>query len=347
MGTRRSHAVSLLFGASRPDGRSASFHDAARGFPRPALRINTRCLSIGLALALALLPLPSQARGMETLGFRLTGSHAPIQVVVAENFWGSIAKQEGGSGVRVSSIITNPNADPHSYEPTTTDARLVANARYVIFNGAGYDPWLEKLLSANPVTGRRVLDIGAALHKKQGDNPHFWYSPRYVSLVATHITADYTHLDPGHASFFRREHARFATTGLKQYHALISSIIRHYHSVPVGATESIFVYLAQALHLNLISPSGFMKAMAEGSEPTARDKAQFDDQVTKRQIKVLVFNSQNVTPDASALKSKAISVHIPLVAITETLSPASASFQSWQVSELEALRGALHRATGR
>src|SRR5690242_9902977 len=77
-----------------------------------------------------------------------------LQVAVAENFWGSIVAQEAGSRARVTSVIANPNADPHAYEPTMADARLLAGAQYVVYNGAGYDPWVSKLLAANPVAGR-------------------------------------------------------------------------------------------------------------------------------------------------------------------------------------------------
>ncbi|MBV9281451.1 MAG: zinc ABC transporter substrate-binding protein, partial [Chloroflexi bacterium] len=267
--------------------------------------------------------------------------------VVAENFWGSIARQEAGNRAQVTSIIVNPNADPHAYEPTTQDARLMADARYVVYNGAGYDPWAPKLLAANPVKGRRVLNVGDLIGKKEGDNPHMWYSPSYVARVAARMTADFKGLDPGDAAYFDRQHARFMNVSLKAYHQEIGLIARAYHGVPVGATESIFQYLAQALRLNLITPYGFMKAISEGTEPTAQDKATFDRQVTQKQIKVFVFNSQNSTPDVNALLAKAKAERIPIVAITETLQPATATFQAWQTAQLRALQAALHRATGR
>jgi zinc/manganese transport system substrate-binding protein len=270
-----------------------------------------------------------------------------LQIVVAENFWGSIVTQEAGSHARVVSIITNPNADPHGYEPSTGDARLMAQAQYVVFNGAGYDPWVQKLLSANPVRGRVVLNVGDLIGKKEGDNPHMWYSPSYVTRVANKVTADLKSLDRADAGYFGSLNGRFLKVTLKPYFQEISAMSRKYHGVPVGATESIFVYLASALHLNLITPPGFMKALSEGSEPTAQDKATFDDQVSHKKIKVLVFNIQNSTPDTTSLERKAKSEGIPIVAITETLQPASASFQSWQLSQLKGLAGALHRATGR
>ena len=270
-----------------------------------------------------------------------------LHVVVAENFWGSIAAQEAGNRARVTSIIVNPNADPHAYEPTAADARTVADARYVISNGAGYDPWVQKLLNANPVSGRRTLVVADLFGKKEGDNPHMWYNPAYVTSVANHINADYKRLDPKDAAYFTRENAHFLNVALSPYHREIASIAHTYHGVPVGATESIFQYLASALRLNLITPYSFMKAISEGTEPTAQDKATFDRQVENKQIKVFVYNSQNATPDTTNLESKAKAKGIPVVPITETLQPAGASFQAWQTAQLVALRRALHQATGR
>src|ERR1700726_544512 len=103
---------------------------------------------------------------------------ARLQVVAAENFWGSIASQLGGDKVAVRSIIVDPNTDPHSYEPTAQDARTIAGARMAIVNGMGYDNWAPKLLAASPAEGGRlVLTIGDALGLKEGDNAHQWYSP--------------------------------------------------------------------------------------------------------------------------------------------------------------------------
>ena len=89
------------------------------------------------------------------------GSNAKIAVVAAENFWGSIALQLGGAHVAETSIITNPDTDPHSYEATPNDAKLIAGARLFIQNGIGYDTsWAPKLVSANPAPGRDVLTVG-------------------------------------------------------------------------------------------------------------------------------------------------------------------------------------------
>lgn len=271
-------------------------------------------------------------------------SSGPLVVVAAENFWGSLAAQLGGSRVRVTSIITNPNADPHDYEPTADDARTVGSARYVIVNGIGYDSWAQHLVNANPYPGRRVLDVGKLVGVATGGNPHRWYSPPDVDQVIDQITADYKRLDPQHAAYYDQRNASVDRQALRAYHDVIAEIRRDYAHVPVGATESIFTPLAQALGLKLLTPESFLDAVSEGNDPTAADKATVDRQLAERQIKVLVFNSQNATPDVKRLVDAAKANGIPVATITETMTPASSSFQAWQVRELEGLRTALAAA---
>src|SRR5438132_7158036 len=139
------------------------------------------------------------------------------QVVAAENFWGSIASQLGGSRVHVTSVITSPATDPHDYEPTAADARTVAGARMVIVNGIGYDPWAQKLIAANPVAGRIVLDVGDLVGIKPGGNPHRWYSPADVQLTIDAIVRDYDKLEPKYSGYFAQQKSRFETNGLARY----------------------------------------------------------------------------------------------------------------------------------
>jgi len=283
-------------------------------------------------------------------GSKSTSAAAPsgvLQVVAAENFWGSIASQLGGSRVRVESVITSPATDPHDYEPTAADARTLAGAQLVIENGIGYDPWAEKLIAANPVSGRIVLNAGDLLGIKPGGNPHRWYSPHDVQRMIDAIVRDFAKLEPKNSSYFVRQKTRFEASGLAQYKGLIATIKRKFHGVPVGASESIFAPLAQSLGLRLLTPPTFLKAISEGADPTAADKTTIDRQVAGKQIKVWVFNSQNSTPDIKRVTDAASRRGIPVTTITETLVPASASFQDWQSRQLRALAAALAQATGR
>ena len=264
-----------------------------------------------------------------------------LQVVAGQNFWGSIASQLGGTHVTVTSIVTNPNADPHDYESNTKDARAFATADYVILNGAGYDEWASKLLSANPNQSRKVFTVADLVNKKAGDNPHFWYNPDWVEKVADKITADYQALDSADSSYFADQRAAFRTA-LKPYHDRIAKIRSSFPGVAVGSTESIFEYLATALGLNLLSPAEFMKAVAEGNDPPAQTVAEFHDLIAGKKIKVLVYNVQTSTNITEDLKRQATNNGIPVVGVSETLQPVDATFQEWQAAQLLTLQNALN-----
>ena len=266
-----------------------------------------------------------------------------IDVVVAENFWGSIAAQLGGDRVNVTSIITSPDTDPHDYEPTAQDGRELAGAQYVIFNGLGYDTWAAQAIDANPAEGRKVLEIGNLLGLHEGDNPHRWYFPDDVDKVIDQITADYKAIAPADAAYFDQQRQTYETTGLKTYKDTLAEIKQKYAGTPVGASESIFAGIAQATGLNLLTPPSFLTAISEGTDPTAQDKATTDQQITGKQIKVFVFNSQNSTPDVQALVDEARANDIRVTTITET-PPENVSFQDWQSQQLRQLVDALAQA---
>jgi zinc/manganese transport system substrate-binding protein len=292
----------------------------------------------GLALLLA---------GCGGPGAASSASAGKLQVVAAENFWGSIANQLGGSKVEVNSIIVNPNTDPHSYEATASDGVLVARSRMALVNGLGYDGWASKLLAANPSSARVVLDVGNLLGLKEGDNPHQWYSPSSVQRVTNQIVADYKRLDPKDAAYFEQRRATFESRELAEYNRLRGEIRSRFAGVPVGYSESIFQPLGHDLGLKLMTPYSFAKAISEGTDVSAADKQTVDRQAEDHAIAVWVYNSQNATPDVQRVNQLARAAHVPITTITETLSPASANFEQWQSAQLRSLLQALHQATGR
>jgi zinc/manganese transport system substrate-binding protein len=274
------------------------------------------------------------------------GSSGRIDVIAAEDFWGSIAAQLGGDKVEVTSVITNPAADPHDYEPSSEDAREMAAAEVAIVNGIGYDQWAQQLIDANPSSGRTVLDVGDLLGLKAGDNPHQWYSPTSVHRVIAQISADYKQADPADAAYFDQRRRELETKGLAEYDSLISEIRSRYAGTAVGASESIFEPLAQALGLKLITPPGFFDAVAEGTEPSPGEKAETDAQVADGEVAVWVYNSQNATPDVQRLNDAAAAAGVPVATVTETLTPEGASFEAWMSQQLHGLERALARSAG-
>jgi zinc/manganese transport system substrate-binding protein len=303
----------------------------------------TLAMSAAVLAALALMLAGCDRSGTASSG----AGGAAFQVVAAENFWGSIAEQLAGTKASVTSIIVNPGTDPHSYEPNAHDARTIAGSQLAIVNGIGYDNWAPKLLEASPLSGRIVLNVGGLLGLHEGDNPHQWYSPSSVTRVVERIVADYGALEPSAAAYFAQRKQAFLTRDLARYDALRKEIRAKYAGTPVGYSESIFRPLGEDLGLKLLTPYSFAKAIAEGAEVSAQDKQRADMQARKRLIRIWVFNSQNVTPDVQRISDIAHEEKIPIATVTETLSPASDSFEQWQVAELEGIARALHEATGR
>jgi zinc/manganese transport system substrate-binding protein len=270
-----------------------------------------------------------------------------ISVVAAENFWGSIAAQLGGDKVSVTSVVSNPDTDPHDYEPTPTDARALAESQVAVVNGVGYDPWAPDLLAANPSPHRVIVDVGQLVGVRPGGNPHRWYSPDDVHRVIDRITADYQRVDPGDAAYFARQRSTFLNQALAPYTALVAQIRARYAGTPIGASESIVTPLARGLGLTLVTPQSFLDAVSEGGDPTVADKTTVDRQIAGHQIEIYVFNSQNSTPDVQAQVRAARAEHIPVATVTETLTPEGATFQAWQVRQLRGIEQALHQATGK
>ncbi|MGC9602173.1 MAG: zinc ABC transporter substrate-binding protein [Minisyncoccia bacterium] len=269
-------------------------------------------------------------------------SSGVVQVVAAENFWGSIVSQIGGAHVQVLSIVSDPNADPHEYESNASNARAVSNAAYVIENGVGYDSWMDKLLSAggsNP--NRKVLNVGQLVGKQEGDNPHLWYNPVYVNQAAAQMEQDLITIDPSDKADFEKNYQTLQSN-LAEYQNRIVSIKQQYAGTNVAATEDIFAYLAAAAGLNLISPPAFIEAVAEGNDPPAQSVVEFENQLKAKEPVVLVYNEQTVTPLTENVKALAAQENIPVIGVTETIQPPDATFEEWMNAELIDLQNALN-----
>ena len=287
---------------------------------------------------------PNQSQGSSSSS---AAAGPKLAVVATINAWGSIATQLGGDRIQETSIITDPATDPHEYDAKPADGTAVAKAGIVIENGIGYDAWADKLLAADPNPQRAVVNVGTVVGVAEGGNPHQWYSPDSVAKVVDAITAAYKKADPNDSAYFDQQHDQFLNQGLSKYHQEISDIKSKYAGAPVGASESIFSPLSDALGLNLITPADFLKAESEGTDPSPQDKTTIDQQIATKQIKVYVYNTQNDNNDVKAQVAAAKQQNIPVTEVTETLSPATASFQDWQTAQLTSLADALHTATGK
>lgn len=278
---------------------------------------------IFLGLAILLLQAPKS---------KLNPVVGKIQIVAAENFWGSLVSQIGGNQVHVISLVNDPNADPHEYEVNASIARLFTKANYIIINGAGYDSWAQNMITSSD-TGSLVLNVAQFLGKKNGDNPHFWYNPQYVNQIIEQMKNNLIRLKPSSSSYFSANYQSLQNK-LKVYQNNLASIKKQFQGVKVASTEDIFYYMASASGLDLISPPEFMQAVANGNDPSAGSIVTFQNQLKNHQVKLLIFNSQTINPITDSMKKLASQSNIPTVAITETIQPPSQPFQDWMNQEI-------------
>jgi zinc/manganese transport system substrate-binding protein len=264
-----------------------------------------------------------------------------LQIVAAENFWGSLISQLGGGRVHVLSIVTDPNADPHEYESNSANAIAIADASFVIVNGAGYDTWALSLISADNNPNQKILNVQELIGQSVGANPHFWYSPYYVNETVKAMYSDLVSIDPAGAGYYQKQYVTLSAS-MGVYNERISEIRQQFAGTKVGSTESIFEYLANATGLDLISPPAFMEAVAEGNDPPAQSIVQFEQQITSGNVSVLVYNAQTVTPLTQSIKALAAQHNIPIVGVTETIQPPDVPFQVWMNAELISLQNALN-----
>lgn len=263
-----------------------------------------------------------------------------INVVAAENFWGSLVSQIGGQKINLLSIIVNPNVDPHEYESNVNDSIAITKANYLIVNGEGYDDWAIKDAQSSNNSSRVLLNVQSFLGIPNGQNPHFWYNPTFVQRVAKEMLDNLIQIKPKDKSYFLNNY-KVLENKLSVYLNNINYIRTHFNLVKVSSTESIFVYYANYAHLDLISPSAFMNAVSEGIDPSASSVIAFQNQIESHQIKLLIYNTQTITPLTANMRSLALKYHIPIVGISETISPNNLNFENWMNKETVAIIQAL------
>jgi zinc/manganese transport system substrate-binding protein len=265
-----------------------------------------------------------------------------LAVVAAENVYGDIAQQIGGVHVHVTSILSNPNADPHLFEPGSSNGLAVATARVVIQNGLGYDAFMTRLETAAPNAKRSVLTIADVLGVRGRDaNPHLWYDVPALGRIARAIAVAFERADPKHTGAYRAGLARFDARLAPLRHEL-AGIRGSFRGAAVAYTEPVPGYLTDAAGLTNLAPSSFTLAIEQGTEPPPEAVAAMNALMVRGRIKVLLYNSQAVSPITSRVRAAAARAHIPVVGITETLPP-HRSFQQWQLAQARQIAAALAR----
>jgi zinc/manganese transport system substrate-binding protein len=264
---------------------------------------------------------------------------AAVVVVAAENFYGSIAAQVGGEKTAVTSILADPNIDPHEYESSVADAKAVAKADLVIENGGGYDDWMDKLLSGSPRPRRGVLKAFDIAPIRLPDNEHVWYDLDNMQAAAQALAESLSKLDPANAAAYRKNLQAFIAS-LDPVRQKMIRIRDRWKGTPIAMTETIFLYQSNPMGLSVLTPLEFQKAITSGNDPPADTVAAAVNQVKGKKIRVLVCNVQTISPIITRMQGEAKTAGIPVVAVTETM-PAASNYQDWMMSQLLALEKAL------
>ncbi|WP_413187156.1 metal ABC transporter solute-binding protein [Paraburkholderia sacchari] len=301
---------------------------AAAALKRAAMPAMAACLALGAVLGPGATAQAADAPG------------AALPVVAAENFYGDVVKQIGGAYVSVTSILSNPDQDPHLFEASPKTARALQHARLVVYNGADYDPWMTKLLAASSSgSGPRAIVVAADLvGKKAGDNPHLWYDPHTMPAVARAVSAALGAADPAHKSVYDANLVAFLGS-LKPIDDKVAALRAQYKGQPVTATEPVFGYMSDAIGLDMRNLRFQMAAMND-TEASASDIAAFERDLRERRVRVLIYNSQATEALTRRMLGLAQQSKVPALSVTET-QPAGVNFQQWMLGQLDALAKAL------
>lgn len=269
---------------------------------------------------------------------------APINIVAAENFYGELAKEIGGKNVAVTSIISNPDADPHLFTTSPSTLKAVSAAQIIIYNGADYDDWMKQILANVDKKKTIIINVADLMNVKSGANPHLWYKPETFPMVAKSIASNLNKLDPQDKDVTQQNLAKFLTDNNK-ITQLITSNKQKYQGTPVTATEPVFGYMSDALGLKMYGQDFQWKIMND-SEPTPKMIADYEGLLTNKKVKVLFYNNQVSDSMTKNMQNLAKENGIAVVGVTETM-PQNSSVNQWLTNEINATAQALAKVTGK
>ena len=264
-------------------------------------------------------------------------SSGKIEVVASINQWGSVAEDLGGSNVEVTNIMTKTNVEAHDYEPTSQDVAKFGTAKVAVVNGADYDPWATK--AAQP-TKATLVTAAETAGIKEGDNPHVWFSAAVRKAVAQAITRAYEGTRPDGKADFDKLNQQWRSKE-DEVARKITETKRKADGEAYAATESVAEYLAGDLGLKDATPTGYMRATANESEPTPTDIKQFTDMLEAGKVGLLVVNIQEETELTGKIVTAAKSSNIPIVELTEQMPEQYDSLTDWMAALVDAFSKAI------
>ena len=264
-----------------------------------------------------------------------------IAVVAAENEYGNVASQIGGTYVSVMSVESNPNTDPHTYEVSPSIAQDIGGAQLVIQNGIGYDNYMTKILSASPNPARKVINVQHLLGLADSTpNPHLWYEPTTMPKVANALAADFAALQPANASFFTTNAVAFIAS-LNPWLQALADFKAKYAGTPVATTEPVADYMLEAAGADNLTPFRFQADVMNGVDPSPQDVSLQTSLFTHHKVKALVYNQQVTETLTQSFITAAQAAGVPVIGVYETMPTPGFTYQSWMLAEVDALQKAV------
>ncbi len=260
-----------------------------------------------------------------------------IQIVAAENFYGSIAQNLGAPYVQVTSILNNPVGDPHQFDAGPDVAKAVDQANIIIENGVDYDPWMDALYQSSSKKAV-LINVGQLIHVLPSSNPHIWYAPQTIPAFARALTAELCAFDPSHKSEYQKNLSYFMQRA-NLFNFEVNQVRSQVHGESITATEPIFNDLALALGLQVLNQSIQVKVM-NGVPLSPQEIIEFEESLKPETVKALVYNDQVVDPTLEQFKQIANERGIPIVGVSE-LMPAKTTYYAWMHQNLQNLAVAL------
>ncbi len=302
-------------------------------------------MALRAAAALAIVGLTTTALAACSSNSSSGGSSGgKIAAVGAENEYADVISQIGGQYVTVSAIMSDPNTDPHTFESSANVSKQVQAASLVVQNGVGYDDFMSTILKAAPNAGRKVVNV-QQLRNLPDDtpNPHLWYDPATMPVVAKALADDLSALQPDHTSYFRTNEQTFLNS-LKPWTDALASFKQQYPNVPVAVTEPVADYMLDAAGTQDKTPMSMQSAVMNGTDPSPQDITTQTSLFTGKQVKAFLYNQQVTDELTTKFLAAANAAHIPVVSVYETMPTDGYNYQKWMVAEVQALRRAV--ATG-
>jgi zinc/manganese transport system substrate-binding protein len=262
-----------------------------------------------------------------------------IKVVASTNVWGSVAQAVGGDAVEVTSILSDPSADPHSYEGKPADTAAMGEARLVLYNGGGYDDFFTTSLDASGTKASRI-EAYQVSGKEPGANEHVWYDLPTVRKVADQLAQDLGTIAPDRKDLFAGN-ARTFNAGIDELIGKVEQAGKAKPGAAVVATEPVADYLVELAGLKNATPAEFAEAIEEETDPSVAAVAETTDLITGKQAVALINNAQTEIPATKQLTLTAAAAGVPVVPVTETLPEGVSGYLDWMSKQVDDLAGAL------